>query len=48
MENLAAGLLPEVDAIGGAITRSGERHEVAAPIIQELVNEITGRLKKTN
>lgn len=47
-KDLAAGLLSEVDAIGGAIIRSGERHEVAAPIIQELVNEITGRLKKSN
>ncbi len=47
-KDLRAGLVSEIDAIGGAITRSGERHDVAAPVIQKLVDEITGRLGKTN
>jgi 2-dehydropantoate 2-reductase len=44
-KDLAAGLEPEVDAIGGAIIRAAKRHEIGLPVIEELVREIAGRLK---
>jgi 2-dehydropantoate 2-reductase len=43
--DLAAGLEPEVDAIGRAGIRAGKRYEIGVPVIEDLVREIAGRSK---
>jgi 2-dehydropantoate 2-reductase len=45
-KDLSAGLVPEVDAIGGAILRAGQRHEIGVPTIHALVDEIAGRVSR--
>jgi 2-dehydropantoate 2-reductase len=43
-KDLSARLVPELDAVGGAILRAAQRHKIAVPVIQELVSEIAGRV----
>ena len=42
--DVAAGKLPELDAIAGAIVRAGARHDLDCPIISILINKIQARL----
>ena len=44
-KDVAAGLTPELDAIGGAIIRSAERSFIDVPVIRELVSEIQKRVR---
>ena len=44
-KDVAAGLTPELDAIGGAIIRSAERSLIDVPVIRELVSEIQKRVR---
>ncbi|MEA2297995.1 MAG: 2-dehydropantoate 2-reductase [Solirubrobacteraceae bacterium] len=41
--DIAAGRPPELDAIAGAVLRAADRHAIAAPVLEELVEEIVGR-----
>ena len=40
--DVAAGAEPELDAIGGAVLRAGERHGLACPTIAGLVEQVGG------
>ena len=37
-----SGVPSELDAIGGAIVRAGERHRIKVPEIERLVSEVEG------
>ena len=35
----------ELDAIGGAVVRAGDRHHIAVPVISRYVDELRGRYR---
>lgn len=41
--DIAAGRVPELDAIAGAVLRAGARHGIACPTIERLVEQIAAR-----
>ena len=43
-KDVSAGRVPELDAIGGAILRRGQRYNVSVPVTREMVAIIHGRL----
>jgi 2-dehydropantoate 2-reductase len=45
-KDVSAGRMPELDAIGGPIIRTGRRHGLDMPTTRELITEIRCRLKK--
>jgi 2-dehydropantoate 2-reductase len=42
--DVAAGRAPELDAIGGAVLRAGERHGVPTPVVADLASRVEARL----
>ena len=45
-KDVSAGRMPELDANGGTIIRTGDRHGLETPTTRELIAEIQRRLKK--